>query len=54
MLSDRLTELGEAGLVERSVTDTRPPGVSYGLTDSGRALVPILEQLADWASSNLG
>jgi DNA-binding HxlR family transcriptional regulator len=53
VLSDRLTELAGAGLVERSVTDTRPPGVSYGLTRAGSGLVPILEQLADWAGKNL-
>ena len=54
VLSDRLTELAAAGLVERSVTDARPPGVSYGLTAQGRALVPILGQLATWAGNNLG
>ena len=53
VLSDRLTELTEAGLVRRCVTDTRPPGVNYGLTDAGQALVPILDQLAGWASTNL-
>ena len=53
MLSDRLTELVDAGLVERSVTDSRPPGVTYGLTKAGRALVPILDQLAQWAGTNL-
>jgi DNA-binding HxlR family transcriptional regulator len=53
VLSDRLTELSEAGLVERSVTDTRPPGVSYGLTRAGSALIPILDQLAGWASNHL-
>lgn len=53
MLSDRLSELGKAGLVERTVTDNRPPGVSYGLTPAGSALVPILDELAGWASDNL-
>lgn len=53
VLSDRLTELADAGIVERSVTDTRPPGVQYGLTPAGRALVPILEQVADWAEDHL-
>lgn len=53
VLSDRLTELTEAGLVSRCVTDTRPPGVSYGLTPSGQALAPILNQLAGWASAHL-
>ncbi len=53
MLSDRLAELTAAGLVERCVTDTRPPGVSYELTKAGRALIPILEQLAGWADQHL-
>jgi len=53
VLSDRLTELVGAGLVERSVTDARPPGVTYGLTKAGSGLVPILEQLAGWAGENL-
>ena len=53
MLSDRLGELCAAQLVERTVTDTRPPGVSYRLTEAGDALVPILDQLAGWASGHL-
>lgn len=53
MLSDRLTELCRSGLVTRTVTHTRPPGVSYELTDAGSALVPILDQLAGWASDHL-
>jgi DNA-binding HxlR family transcriptional regulator len=35
------------------VTDTRPPGVSYELTAAGIALVPILDQLAEWAANHL-
>lgn len=54
MLSDRLSELAEAGLLERRVTNTRPPGVQYGLTPAGTALVPILEQVAAWAGDHLG
>ncbi len=53
MLSDRLGELTTAGLVERTVTDTRPPGVSYELTAAGTALVPILDQLGTWAADHL-
>ncbi len=53
VLSDRLSELAQAGLVERTVTDTRPPGVSYRLTLAGSALKPILSELAGWASENL-
>ena len=53
VLSDRLSELAHAGLVERTVTDARPPGVSYRLTETGSALKPILGQLAGWASEHL-
>ena len=53
VLSDRLAELTQAGIVERCVTDSRPPGVQYGLTPAGQALVPILEQVATWADDHL-
>ncbi len=53
VLSDRLTELVAGGLIERKVTDTRPPGVTYALTDAGVALFPILQELAGWADAFL-
>lgn len=54
MLSDRLTELGAAGLVEREVLDGPPLGVVYRLTESGRALGPGLLKLGEWADRYLG
>lgn len=53
VLSDRLAELARAGLVERTVTDTRPPGVSYQLSGSGQKLLPILDELGGWAAEHL-
>lgn len=53
VLSDRLTELVRAGLVERVVTDGRPPGVSYSLTESGTELLPVLQSLGTWAAKHL-
>lgn len=53
MLSRRLTELCERGLVVREVIDTRPPGVRYGLTAAGLDLVPVLDALTDWAESHM-
>jgi len=53
MLSDRLTELATVGLVNRSVSDTRPPTVSYELTEAGERLIPVLSQLGMWAAENL-
>lgn len=53
VLSDRLSELSRIGLVERTVSGTRPPGVSYQLSAQGQELLPILDQLGDWAAHNL-
>ena len=53
VLSDRLADLAEAGLVVRTVTPGPPVTVSYGLTDSGTRLLPILDQLGEWAVGNL-
>ncbi len=53
VLSDRLSELGAAGLVRRTVDEGPPVGVRYELTDAGRALMPVLDQLTRWAQENL-
>lgn len=53
VLSDRLTELTGAGLVERRVEPGPPVSVTYTLTDAGRAILPALEALSTWAAENL-
>jgi DNA-binding HxlR family transcriptional regulator len=53
MLSDRLSELTGAGLIQRTVDAGPPVSVSYGLTDAGRALIPALDLLAGWARDSL-
>ncbi|MEU4113603.1 helix-turn-helix domain-containing protein [Kitasatospora sp. NPDC028055] len=53
MLSDRLTELTEAGLVVREVDPGPPLRVSYRLTEGGVALKPALNELAVWADRYL-
>ena len=48
-LNTRLRELEQAGILERRVLDTRPPGVEYVLTPRGerlRVLVAALSQFA--------
>lgn len=47
-LSDRLTELCEAGIVERESHDEIPPRVEYRPTEKGRALRPVMDAVADW------
>ncbi|MGH7357856.1 MAG: winged helix-turn-helix transcriptional regulator [Candidatus Rokuibacteriota bacterium] len=53
MLSSRLTELQEAGIVEREVIPGPPIATVYRLTERGRALEPALLELARWAGANL-
>lgn len=53
MLSDRLAELGTAGLVVREVTEGPPLRVSYRLTEAGAALGPALQELGKWAEKYL-
>jgi DNA-binding HxlR family transcriptional regulator len=53
MLSDRLSELCEARLVERTVTEGPPLAVRYELSDAGRALLPALERITRWAERYL-
>lgn len=49
-LAARLSELEAAGLLERSVVDSRPPHVEYRLTARGRDLRILVEALRGWAS----
>jgi DNA-binding HxlR family transcriptional regulator len=44
-LTTRLTELVDAGVLERRVLDTRPPAVEYRLTTRGRRFEPLLREL---------
>jgi DNA-binding HxlR family transcriptional regulator len=53
VLSERLSELCQAGLVQRSVTDGPPVAVHYALTTAGQALLPALQELTTWAARNL-
>jgi DNA-binding HxlR family transcriptional regulator len=53
VLSDRLSELTEAGLVARTVEAGPPVSVTYTLTPAGRALLPALEQIRRWAEHHL-
>jgi DNA-binding HxlR family transcriptional regulator len=49
LLSERLRELEEAGIVTRSVTPSTPVLIEYGLTDRGRDLALVIEGLSAWA-----
>ncbi|MEV4629276.1 helix-turn-helix domain-containing protein [Micromonospora sp. NPDC049523] len=53
VLSDRLSELTEVGLVARTVEPGPPVAVSYQLTPGGQALVPVLTEISRWATNHL-
>src|SRR5829696_1201576 len=47
-LSLRLRCLEEQGIVERRTYPEVPPRVEYALTDKGRALVPLIEDMRSY------
>jgi DNA-binding HxlR family transcriptional regulator len=49
LLSQRLRELEEEGLVQREVEAGTPVRVTYSLTETGEALGPAIKELKAWA-----
>ena len=47
-----LKELEADGLVHREEYPQIPPKVEYSLTDRGRSLIPILDQMCTWGDEN--
>ena len=48
ILATRLRKLVKAGVLEKHRYEARPPRYEYVPTESGRALVPILQELMEW------
>jgi DNA-binding HxlR family transcriptional regulator len=48
-LAQRLSELEEAGVLERHVFDSRPPRVEYQLTAAGRKLGVLVDAMRVYA-----
>ncbi len=51
VLSDRLRELEEEGIIERVVYPHIPVRVEYRLTEKGSALKPIVAEMHVWAEN---
>jgi len=49
MLSERLQELEQEGVVERTVIPETPVRVEYSLTKKGRALAGAIDAVGEWA-----
>ena len=53
-LSLRLRALEEEGILERQTFPEVPPRVEYGLTEKGRALIPIVDAMRAYGETWLG
>ena len=53
VLADALRELEQNGLIHRTEYLEVPVRVEYSVTDDGAQLIPILEQLSDWAEARM-
>ncbi len=51
-LSSTLKELEADGLVHRKEYPQIPPKVEYSLTERGKSLIPILDQMCEWGEKN--
>ena len=51
-LSQNLKELEADDLIVRHVFPQIPPKVEYTLSERGRSLVKVLDQLCDWGNAN--
>ncbi|KIL52057.1 winged helix-turn-helix transcriptional regulator [Jeotgalibacillus soli] len=49
ILTERLKELEEQGIVVREVFPETPVRIEYRLTDKGHSLTPILDEVQKWA-----
>ena len=53
VLTERLIELVDRGVLERRQYSERPPRFEYHLTDSGRGLLPVLVALQNWGARHV-
>jgi len=51
-LSLRLRQLENSGLIKRQVIPEIPIKIQYSLTEKGKALLPILEQMGEFSTQN--
>ena len=53
MLTATLKALEADGLINREVFPEVPPRVEYALTENGKSLLPLIDNLLTWASNNM-
>src|SRR5678816_3693010 len=53
VLSQQLRELVNDGIVKRQPTGAIPAPVEYSLTDYGRSLLPLVEEIRRWGRAHM-
>ena len=48
VLTSKLREMEELGIIERKVYPQTPPKVEYSLTDIGYTLAPVITSMKEW------
>ncbi|OMF04389.1 helix-turn-helix domain-containing protein [Paenibacillus sp. FSL H7-0331] len=51
LLSERLKELEQEGIVLREVFPETPVRIQYSLTDKGHALAPLIKEIEIWSEN---
>ncbi len=51
-LSQKLKELENDGLIDKTIYPQIPPKVEYSLTKRGKSLMEVLDQLCIWGEEN--
>jgi DNA-binding HxlR family transcriptional regulator len=52
VVADQLRQLEKDGVIQRHISGSVPPAVTYSLNDEGVKLVTIMESLCDWGSAH--
>ena len=53
MLTVTLKKLEADDLIKRTIYPQIPPKVEYNLTERGKSLLPLIQNLVDWANENI-
>lgn len=53
VLTDRLSRMTLSGLAKKTLYNPRPKRYEYELTDRGRDLLPVVQEMCKWANKHL-
>lgn len=53
MLNLQLRELESKGILKRKIYREVPPRVEYSLTEEGKTMIPMLEEIAAWGGERV-